>query len=227
MISPATMLAFSREVQKEGAILQPALEGVYETGRLLKTMATQPGRALREGWEGLANVSPAARREMAEGLKGKGPRYAADFYDAPGWAAEARRGGLLANVPKYVGQAPAGPASLADLGRYSAEAAEHYGRKGVNVLGRALPGQKAVQVPLLTLGTGSTLAQKTDPRTGRQLGLAERAGAAAGGLATGLASSRAGFIAGTLGQEIGTRAGRWAGRATDVGAGQVRRLVQE
>ena len=56
-----------------------------------------------------------------------------------------------------------------------------------------LPGQKGLQIPLL--GWAASMdAAKTDPATGRQRGMAERALGAGGGLATGIATSRAGLI---------------------------------
>jgi hypothetical protein len=107
-----------------------------------------------------------------------------------GVSGKLRRGGWLANYGKYQGP--------------------DKGRQIRNTIARALPGQKAVQVPVLGYFANQDLK---DP-TGTQ-GKGERVGRAAGGLSMGLVTSRAGILPAILGMTGGAVLGGLAGRGVD------------
>jgi hypothetical protein len=189
------------QLLRQGAKLQPlsgkatrVQQAIHSIGaaptRILheaRRTVTNPVRTFREGWQDLSNMSKTrkadgvwrqenlrgAMDEMGDKIKA-GPKnfftgakregkFVADFHTDPSVRGKLRRDGWLSNTPLYQGS------DKREIVK--------------NRIARALPGQKGFQVPLFTgLGVGE-LNTKTDPKTGRKRGLAERIGRA-GGMAT-------------------------------------------
>lgn len=240
MIDPLVYYYFSEEMQKEALTVGHISEAARVVGEGAKAFGhglvgqlkavpglVQPG-AWKRGWQALANVSPEKKKELAEFVSRqaeKGRHFRPDFHTAEGVIPALRRGGWLANVPKYEG--------AKQLGMFGAGEPSKL-QRAKNVVMRALPGQKALTVGMSIPEAVGSLRPQEDPETGRKKGLGERVGGAAGSIGTGLiatglpqgqglSGAAGGMVGGMLASSVGAAGGRTAGRLLDVGTRKLKR----
>lgn len=163
---------------------------------------------MSRGLNEMRNTGPRARAARVNAArkrleKGDAGDYVNDFSQGTGLAAWARRQGLLSNTTKYVGT-------------------DKF-KKLKNTAQRALPGQMAVQAPLIAAGSGSALAQKQDAQ-GNPIGWGERIGRAGLGLTSSVVGMRGGMVSGMVSGIAGDLGGQYLGRGVDKAIGAARKF---
>lgn len=228
MINAETLAVFRREIEKSA---EERPQGFMQG---LRNFTTHPVREAHEGWKATRNDHPLQQTFLKDELHGHPDEHAAaeksgkpvvtkaskgyhaDAHDAPGTRASLRRGGWLANVPEYK------PSHIKPgvLGH-----GEHLIRKGLNTVGRHMPGNRAGAVIGTAMSLPSDLAKKD--HTGRTRGIGERVGGAAASTAGNLAGMRHGLMGGMAVGMASGGVGRVLGRAGDSLASKAAQLAKK